>query len=87
MRLAAGFMAHAAIEQNFVWDKPLSKAVEEAFAWGFDPHSTAENGSDEWQINAMFLGEDDEISGWSDIKEEHIQAVSYSPFLHLRTCY
>ena len=76
MRLAAGYMAHAALEQSLVHGLPFSDALTEAFAWGFDAESTAEEGSDEWQINAMFLGEDEEIVGWSEIKDEHMQAVS-----------
>ena len=81
MRLAAGYMAHSALEQSLIHDVPLSDAVQAAFAWGFDPESTAEEGSDEWQINAMFLGEDDEIAGWSEIKNQHIRIVSpWAPF-------
>ena len=75
MRLAAGYMAHAALEQSLVHDVPLSNALREAFAWGFDEASTAEEGSDDWQINAMFLGDDDQIAGWSEIKDEHIRSV------------
>lgn len=75
MRLAAGYMAHSALEQSLRHDVPLSNTLQEAFAWGFDPESTAEEGSDEWQINAMFLGEDDEISGWSEIKNEHMRTL------------
>ena len=69
-------MAHAALEQSLVHDIPLPNALREAFAWGFDVASTAEEGSDDWQINAMFLGEDDQIAGWSEIKDEHIRTVS-----------
>ncbi|KAL8832411.1 MAG: hypothetical protein Q9191_000283 [Dirinaria sp. TL-2023a] len=75
MRLAAGYMAHSALEQCLKHDVPLSNALEEAFAWGFDPESTAEEGSDEWQVNAMFLGEDDEIFGWSEIRNEHMRTL------------
>ena len=77
MRLAAGFMAHAALEQYLVYGVPLSDAIRAAFAWGFDAESTAQEGSEEWQINAMFLGEDEEVLGWSEIKNEHMQAVSF----------
>ena len=77
MRLAAGFMAHAAIEQYLVYGMPLSDAIRAAFAWGFDAESTAQEGSEDWQINAMFLGEDEEVLGWSEIKDEHMQAVSF----------
>lgn len=76
MRLAAGYMAHSALEQSLRHDVRLSDALQEAFAWGFDPESTAEEGSEEWQVNAMFLGEDDEIVGWSEIKNEHMRTVS-----------
>ena len=77
MRLAAGFMAHAALEQHLVYGVPLSDAIRVAFAWGFDAESTAQEGSDDWQINAMFLGQDEEVLGWNEIKDEHMEAVSF----------
>lgn len=76
MRLAAGFMAHAALEQSLVYQMELKDAIEEAFSWRFDPGSIAEEGTDEWAINAMFFGKEGEVVGWSDIKNEHIRAVS-----------
>ena len=76
MRLAAGFMAHAALEQSLVYQMELTDALEEAFAWRFDPGSIAEEGTDDWAINAMFFGEEGEVVGWSDIRNEHIRAVS-----------
>jgi hypothetical protein len=30
----------------------------EAFAWGFDAELVAEEGTDEWETNAMFWDED-----------------------------
>jgi len=77
MRLAAGFMAHAALEQCLVHDQQLSDAMVEAFAWGFNAESTADEGSEDWQINAMFLDDDEEIAGWTKIRNEHIQAVGF----------
>lgn len=76
MRLAAGFMAHAALEQCLVSDQPLQAAIKDAFSWGFDAESTAEEGSEHYQINAMFFGGEDEITGWNEIKHEHMQLVS-----------
>ena len=81
MRLAAGYMAHAALEQNLLHGVHLTDALNEAFAWRFDPESSAEEGSDEWAINTMFFGEDGEVDGWSDIRDEHICAVSRGPEL------
>ena len=75
MRLAAGYMAHAALEQSLLHGVHLTEAVNEAFAWRFDPVSSAEEGSDEWAINTMFFGEDGEVDGWSDIRDEHVHAV------------
>ena len=57
MRLAAGYMAHAALEQKLLHGVHLTDALNEAFAWRFDPESSAEEGSDEWAINTMFFGE------------------------------
>lgn len=79
MRLAAGYMAHAALEQSLLHGTNLSDALKEAFQWRFDPESAAEEGTDEWAINTMFFDENGEVDGWSDIKNEHIRTVS-------RTC-
>lgn len=83
MRLAAGFMAHAALEQYLVHGRSLSDAMAEAFSWGFDAETTADEGSEDWQINAMFLDDDEEIKGWTKIRDEHVQAVS---FIHTSNC-
>jgi hypothetical protein len=77
MRLAAGFMAHAALEQYFVHGRRLSNAMADAFSWGFDAESNADEGSEDWQINAMFLDDDEEIAGWTKIRNEHVQAVGF----------
>ena len=76
MRLAAGFMAHAALEQSRDYQIELTDALEQAFAWRFDPGSLAEEGTDEWAINAMFFGKEGEVVGWRDIRNEHMRAVS-----------
>lgn len=76
MRLAAGYMSHAVVEQILVYRVPGLEVLRQAFAWGFDEHSNAGEGSDELQINAMFLGEDGVVEGWDDIRDAHIRAVS-----------
>ena len=91
MRLAAGFMAHAALEQYLVHGRPLSDAMAEAFSWGFDAETTADEGSEDWQINAMFLDDDEEIEGWTKIRDEHVQIVGfvhtiYCPILCTHQC-
>ena len=75
MRLAAGYMAQAIIEQYLVYGSTRHEVLQEAFAWGFDPECSAEEGSDEWQINALFWGEDDVVSGWEELRNAHMQAV------------
>ena len=77
MRLAAGYMAHAALEQSLLHGTRLTDALKEAFAWRFDPESAAEEGTDEWTINTMFFDENGEVDGWSDIMNEHIRTVSH----------
>ena len=76
MRLAAGYMAHAALEQSLVYGMKLKDALQEAFAWRFDPNSTAKEGTAEWAINTMFFGEDGEVDEWSNIRNEHICLAS-----------
>lgn len=76
MRLAAGYMSHAVVEQILVYGVPGLEVLRQAFAWGFDENSNAVEGSDELQINAMFLGENGVVEGWDDIKDAHIRAVS-----------
>ena len=78
MRLAAGYMAHAALEQSLLRGVRLTEAVKEAFAWSYDPGLSAEQGTDEWAINAMFCDQEEEaeVLGWNDVKYEHIRTVS-----------
>ena len=75
MNLAAGYMIQAAAEQYLVYGSKRPEMLQEAFAWGFDANCTAEDGSDEWLVNAMFFGEDEVLSGWERIRDEHMNAV------------
>lgn len=77
MILAGGYMAHAALEQSLVHGVRLVDALKEAFAWHFDPECPAQEGTDDWAINAMFIGEDGEV-GWDNIRNEHIRMVCLS---------
>lgn len=76
MRLAAGYMSHAFMEQVLARGNVGLGPLLEAFAWGFDEFSNAADGSDEENINVMFLGEDGTLKGWDDLREAHIRAVS-----------
>lgn len=76
MRLAAGYMAHAAAEQYLVYGSQRQEVLQEAFSWGFDPECSAEEGTNNFQINAMFWGVDAAVDGWDRIRDEHMQAVS-----------
>ena len=76
MRLAAGYMSHAFMEQVLVCGNAGLGSLLEAFAWGFDEFSSAVDGSDEENINVMFLGEDGTLEGWDNLREAHIRAVS-----------
>ena len=76
MRLAAGYMAQAVAEQYLVYGSQRQGTLQEAFSWGFDPECSAEEGTDEFQINAMFWGMDAVVDGWDRIRDEHVHAVS-----------
>ncbi len=76
MKLAVGYMTHAVVEQILVFGNPGIGPLRDAFAWGFDENSTVEDGSEELQINAMFMGENGTVDGWDDLREVHIRAVS-----------
>lgn len=76
MRLAAGYMAQAVVEQYLVYGSQRQEVLQEAFSWGFDPECNAEEGTDEFQMNAMFWGVDTVVDGWDRIRDEHMQAVS-----------
>lgn len=78
MQLAAGYMAQAVIEQYLVYGSPRPETLQESFAWGFDPECGAEEGSEQWQVNAMFWDEDGSIPDWDPIRDEHIHAVRNS---------
>lgn len=84
MRLAAGYMAQAVAEQYLVYGSRRRETLQEAFSWGFDPECSAEEGTDEFQINAMFWGTDAAIDGWDRIRDEHVQAVSLRSNMPLR---
>ena len=81
MHLAAGYMVQAVAEQYLVYGSHRSSVLEEAFAWGFDAHCTAEEGSDAWQINAMFFGENEVVNGWDAIRDKHMLVVGSSSVL------
>lgn len=75
MELAAGYMAQAAIEQYLVYGSQHADVIRESFAWGFDAECNAEEGSDQWHINAMFWDDEGAVHGWDAIRDEHIRAV------------
>ena len=79
MRLAAGYMAQAVIEQCLLYGSRSDKALKEAFAWGFDSETLADEGSEDWIVNAMFLDEEAEFESWHEIRDEHMQAVGHDP--------
>ena len=75
MRLAAGYMAQAVLEQYLVYNSLSNEIVKEAFAWGFDSATMAEEESEDWVVNAMFLDEEGEFESWQMIRDDHIRAV------------
>ncbi|KAL8837372.1 MAG: hypothetical protein Q9170_002543 [Blastenia crenularia] len=75
MRLAAGYMAQAYLEQALLHDGDTSGLLEDIFHWGYDPSCSAKKGSDEWKINGMFGADDDIRTLWDDIKQEHVSAL------------
>ena len=77
MRLASGLMAQAVIEQYLIYGNRNANIITNVFAWDFDPEKVAEEGSDEWMINAMFWDEEAESNNWHAIKNEYIRAVSH----------
>ena len=79
MRLAAGYMAQAVIEQYLLYGSQSGQTLKEAFAWGFDSSTVAEEGSEDWIVNAMFLDDEAEFESWQIIRDEHMQAVSQAP--------
>lgn len=82
MKLAAGYMTHAVMEQYFVYGEHSMSVIQRAFAWGFDEHSISEVGSDECHINAMFFDEDKDtqVEGWEKTRDDHMNAVCQSSF-------
>lgn len=87
MRLAAGYMAQAVAEQYLVYGSQRQEVLQEAFSWGFDPDCIAEEGTDHFQINAMFWGVDAVVDGWDRIRDEHTQAVSLESNLLCASAY
>lgn len=75
MDLAARFMAQAALEQYVHYGANGSDVLLDAFAWGFNALSTAGKGSDDWEVNSMFLGEEGEVPEWAGIRKQFIGKV------------
>ncbi|KAL8738923.1 MAG: hypothetical protein Q9181_000375 [Wetmoreana brouardii] len=80
MRLAAGYMAQAYVEQVLECQNDSPDLLKEVFDWSFDGGCRAEEGSDEWLINEMFSAEDQMskvhiMELWDDIREEHMHAL------------
>ena len=71
MMLAAGYMAHAAMEQYLLYGSERPDVLREAFAWGYESDCRAEDGSDEWLVNAMFCGEDEAVPEWDKTRDQH----------------
>lgn len=76
MNLAADYMAQAVIEQFLVYGEQGTCVLRQAFSYGFDSESVAEEASDEFLINALFFDDDKQVEGWDMIREEHIRAVN-----------
>ncbi|KAI9871732.1 MAG: hypothetical protein M1830_002520 [Pleopsidium flavum] len=79
MSLAAQYMTQSALEQYLVYGEQGSEALLEAFAWGFDADLVAEEGTEEWETNAMFWDGDEELKGWEDIRGMHLRAIKFAP--------
>lgn len=75
MDLAARFMAQAALEQYVHYGANGPNVLLHAFAWGFDANSTAGKGSDDWEVNSMFSGEEGEVPEWAGIRKQFIGKV------------
>ncbi|KAL8849467.1 MAG: hypothetical protein Q9221_005549 [Calogaya cf. arnoldii] len=75
MRLAAGYMAQAYIEQMVVYRNERPELLEEAFHWGYDEDYHAEEASEERQINDMFGADESSIRLWASIRDEHVDAL------------
>lgn len=75
MDLAARFMAQAALEQYVDFGANGPDVLLAAFGWGFDANSTAEEGSDDWEVNSMFSGEEGEVLEWAGVRKQYIGMV------------
>ena len=75
MSLAARYMMQSALEQYLVYGERGSEKLLQAFAWGFDAYLVADEGSDEWETNAVFWDDDAEVEGWEEIRSAHLEAV------------
>ena len=76
LHLAGLYMAQAAIEQGLAGAEMDNNIIHNVFEkWTFDPNLNAPESSDEWQINAMFWGDDEVVPEWEKIKEKYKQSV------------
>ena len=75
MDLAARFMAQAALEQYVDYGAKEPDVLLDAFAWGYDASSAASEGSDDWEVNAMFSVEEGEVPEWARVRKHYIGMV------------
>ena len=68
-------MAQTVIEQCLIYSCQQPEILHKAFAYRFDPDLDAQEGTDEWNVNAMFFGKDDVVEGWEEIRQEHMRAL------------
>jgi len=82
MNTAAEYMLQASLESYLIYGAADGGVLQEAFAWGFQERSDLQEGTEEWDVNAMFCGDDPEDrkdsndTSWEEIKERYLRAVS-----------
>ena len=82
MHLAGEYMLHAALEDAIVFNTEQTEVISKAFLWEFDWNITAEEGSDDFIINAMFFDNEAEATNetWMQIRNQYETKVIFGPF-------
>ncbi|KAL8949796.1 MAG: hypothetical protein Q9222_004124, partial [Ikaeria aurantiellina] len=76
MRLAAGYMAQAYVEQVLVCHNTDPALLQDTFRFGLTSDPGAAEGNEDWQVHQMFTADNVIARLWEDIKHEHMQAAS-----------
>lgn len=85
MELAAEYMLQAALEQYCLYGAEGVRALQECFAWGYNPSLANVADREVFTVNAMFRDDSEETQrAWEATQKRYLQTVRTSPHVPTR---